>query len=50
MTPVFPACRGYRETDSEQANRDDLTVEFLFNLRASVGDEQFKQYLSEELK
>ena len=45
----LPPCRGYRDTDTEQANRDDLTIEYMFSQRKLLGDDGFKQYLSEEL-
>ena len=45
----LPPCRGYHETDTEQANRDDLTIEYMFSQRKLLGDDGFKQYLSEEL-
>ena len=46
---VFPPCRGYRESDSEQSVRDSLTVEFMFQQRQVLGDSGFKQYLLNEL-
>ena len=46
---VFPPCRDYHDIDNEQANRNDLTIEFLFGLRKSLGDDEFKQYLAGEL-